>query len=91
MAETHYTFCRICEATCGLEVDVDTAANRIADIRPDTEHVASRGYACVKGTRYASVQHSPDRVLEPQQRTGSSWSAVSWDVALGDAARDPQA
>lgn len=87
MAETRYTFCRICEATCGLEVDVDTATNRIADIRPDAEHVVSRGYACVKGTRYASVQHSPDRVLEPQQRTGSSWSAVSWDAALGDVAR----
>ena len=87
MAETRTTFCRICEATCGLEVDVDTAANRIVDIRPDPEHVVSRGYACVKGTRYASVQHGPDRVLEPQKRTGSTWSAVSWDAALGDVAR----
>ena len=87
MTETHYTFCRICEATCGLEVDVDAAANRIVDIRPDAEHVVSRGYACVKGTRYASVQHSPDRVLEPQKRSGSAWSPVSWDAALGDIAR----
>jgi anaerobic selenocysteine-containing dehydrogenase len=87
MAETRYTFCRICEATCGLEVDVDAAANRIVDIRPDPGHVVSRGYACVKGTRYASVQHSPDRVLHPQKRTGAGWRPVSWDDALADVAR----
>jgi hypothetical protein len=34
MAETRITFCRICEATCGLEVDVED--NRVLAIRPDT-------------------------------------------------------
>ncbi|MEW6268406.1 MAG: molybdopterin-dependent oxidoreductase, partial [Thermodesulfobacteriota bacterium] len=85
MAETRYTFCRICEATCGLEVDV--AENRIVDIRPDPRHVVSRGYACVKGTRYASTQHGPDRVVEPQKRTSTGWASVSWDDALRDVAR----
>ena len=33
MTETHHTFCRICEALCGLEVDV--AGGRVVDIRPD--------------------------------------------------------
>ena len=68
--ETKITFCRICEATCGLEVDVDTDANRVVDIRPDKEHVVSKGYACVKGTRWAATQHSPDRVLHPMKRIG---------------------
>jgi anaerobic selenocysteine-containing dehydrogenase len=84
MAETHVTFCRLCEATCGLEVDV--AANRIVDIRPDPLHVVSRGYACVKGTRYAATQHSPDRVLAPQKRTGERWSEVGWDDAFREIA-----
>jgi anaerobic selenocysteine-containing dehydrogenase len=78
--ETHVTFCRLCEATCGLTVDV--AANRVVDIRPDPEHVVSRGYACVKGTRYAAVQHSPDRVLAPQKRIGDRWETTGWDAAL---------
>jgi anaerobic selenocysteine-containing dehydrogenase len=80
----HHTFCRICEATCGLRVDVED--NRIVSIEPDPEHVVSRGYACVKGTRWASTQHSPDRVLRPQRRTGDRWSDVSWDEALRDIA-----
>lgn len=48
--ETKITFCRICEATCGLEVDVED--NRVKAIRPDPKHVVSKGYACVKGTRW---------------------------------------
>ena len=40
------TFCRICEATCGMRVRV--RENRIVAIEPDREHVTSRGYACIK-------------------------------------------
>ena len=80
--ETKITFCRICEATCGLEVDVDTDANRVVDIRPDKEHVVSKGYACVKGTRWAATQHSPDRVLHPMKRIGKEWHEISWDQAI---------
>lgn len=84
MAETRYTFCRICEATCGLRIE--TEQNRILDIQPDPEHVVSRGYACVKGTRYAATQHSPDRVVQPRKRVGREWSDVSWDDALREIA-----
>ena len=84
MAETRITFCRLCEATCGLEVDVE--ANRVVEIRPDPLHVVSRGYACVKGTRYAETQHSPDRVLSPQKRTAGGWQEIGWDAALREIA-----
>ena len=80
--ERKITFCRICEATCGLQVDVDVEANRIVDIQPDPEHVVSRGYACVKGTRYASTQHSPDRLLHPIKRVGDRWEDISWEQAI---------
>jgi len=82
--QTRYTFCRICEATCGLEVDVED--NRIAAIRPDPKHVVSRGYACVKGTRWDSVQHSPDRVTAPLKRVNGEFVEVSWDQALREIA-----
>jgi anaerobic selenocysteine-containing dehydrogenase len=80
VSEKHITFCRICEATCGLEVE--TEENRVVAIRPDPDHVVSRGYACVKGTRYAGTQHSPDRLLHPIKRTGDRWEEISWRQAL---------
>ena len=82
--ERKITFCRICEATCGLQVDVEE--NRVVDIKPDPEHVVSRGYACVKGTRYASTQHSPDRLLNPIKRVGSEWQDISWSQAIREIA-----
>jgi len=84
MAETKLTFCSLCESFCGLEVDVED--NRIVAIRPDKEHVVSKGYACVKGTRYDSVQHSPDRITEPQKRIGDRWESISWEQALNEIA-----
>ncbi|MEZ4215612.1 MAG: molybdopterin-dependent oxidoreductase [Myxococcota bacterium] len=77
---THHSFCRICECMCGIEVDVRD--NRIEAIRPDREHVASEGYVCVKGTSFAGTQHSPDRIVEPMKRSGSTWQAISWTQAL---------
>jgi anaerobic selenocysteine-containing dehydrogenase len=89
MPQPHFTFCRICEATCGLVVDTEN--NRITDIRPDPDHVVSQGYACVKGTRYAATQHSPDRVTRPLKRVGppgsaASWVEISWRQALREIA-----
>lgn len=82
--ETRITFCRICEATCGLEVDVDPEANRVVAIRPDPKHVVSKGYACVKGTRWGTTQHSPDRVLHPLKRVGDRFVEISWDQAISE-------
>ncbi|MEZ5573043.1 MAG: molybdopterin-dependent oxidoreductase [Halioglobus sp.] len=78
--ETKYTFCRTCEATCGLEVDV--ADNRVLTIRPDKKHVVSKGYSCVKGIHFDKVQNSPDRITAPQKRIGSEWHTISWEQAI---------
>lgn len=86
MAETKQTFCRICEALCGLEVDVE--ANRVVAIRPDEAHVATAGYACVKGLRQHELFDSPDRLRFPLARRGprraSSLERATWDEALAD-------
>jgi anaerobic selenocysteine-containing dehydrogenase len=83
MSEKKFTFCRVCEATCGLEVEVED--NRVISIAPDPKHVVSQGYACVKGTRWAA-EHSPDRVTRPLKRVGAGWVEVSWTQALGEIA-----
>ena len=81
MAETVQTFCRICEALCGLEVTVD--GDQIVDIRPDDDHVATRGYGCLKGLKQHRLYNTPDRLLHPMQRTNGELQRVSWDDALG--------
>jgi len=78
--ETHHTFCRICEALCGLEVEVQDET--IAEIRPDPDHVATRGFACVKGLKQHQLYASPDRLQVPLLRDGESWHRTSWDTAL---------
>jgi anaerobic selenocysteine-containing dehydrogenase len=78
------TFCRICEASCGLVADVE--GDEVLHIAPDPEHVVSRGFACIKGVRYGDVQHSPDRLLTPQKRVERAgavhYEPISWEQAL---------
>lgn len=80
MAERHTTFCRICESLCGLEIDVEE--NRVVDIRPDSAHVATQGFACPKGLKQHKLYDSPDRLLKPRKRTADGWRDVGWDEAL---------
>lgn len=75
-----YTTCNICEATCGLAAHVE--GSRVTRIEPDQEHVASQGYACVKGLKLNAVHHSPDRLMYPQKRIGDRFVRISWDQAL---------
>ena len=83
MTETH-TFCRICEAGCGLAVT--TEADQVVRIDPDRDHPVSKGFACVKGVRFGEVHHSPDRLDHPMKRIGDRWVELSWDEALAEIA-----
>ena len=76
------TFCRICEAHCGMVATVEDG--RVTKLRPDPDHPLSRGYACPKGIAMADVQNDPDRVLHPLKRAGDSFERVGWDEALDD-------
>lgn len=77
------TFCRICEAHCGLVATVED--DRVTRLRPDPDHPLSRGYACPKGIAMAEVQNDADRVLHPlRRRAGGGFERVGWDEALAD-------
>ncbi|MFT4569684.1 MAG: anaerobic selenocysteine-containing dehydrogenase [Hyphomicrobiaceae bacterium] len=82
MAEIHHTFCRICEALCGLEVEVDDG--RVTAIRPDDAHVSTRGFACVKGLKQHKMYDSPDRLKFPLKRVGDRHERISWEQALSE-------
>lgn len=89
------TYCRICEASCGLVVDIETNENGSEVIRriiPDAEHPISKGYACIKGTSLAGIHHDPDRVNVPLKRVKGAqgnaiWEKISWEQAIGEIAK----
>ena len=84
MVEEKVTFCRICEAVCGMVATVDDGV--ITKLRPDPAHPLSQGQACPKGIAMLEVHADPDRVLHPLKRRadGSGFDRVDWDEALDD-------
>ena len=83
--DTRITYCRICEAACGLLADVE--GDELSALRPDPEHVVSRGFACAKGTRFGELHTSPDRVDHPLARDGDVFQPIAWDAAISDIGR----
>lgn len=83
----HATFCRLCEAFCGIVATVEDG--RVTGIRPDFENPHSKGHVCIKGVSIHEVTYDPDRLLHPMKRVGKAgeFTQVSWDEALDDIAR----
>ena len=76
------TYCRICEASCGLAVDIETddaGGEIIRKITADAEHPISKGYACIKGTSLAGIHHDPDRVNFPLKRVEGGEGDHCWE------------
>lgn len=85
MVEEKVTFCRICEAHCGMVATVSDGV--VTKLRPDKEHPLSAGYACPKGIAMLDVQNDPDRVTHPlRRRPDGTFERVGWDEALDDIA-----
>src|SRR5947207_11605236 len=59
---------------------------RVVRLRPDREHVATRGYSCPKGIAFNQLTHDPDRILHPMKRVGDDWERISWAQAIGEIA-----
>ena len=74
------TFCRICEASCALEVSVEAGA--VARIEPRKGHHGTLGFACMKGLAQGEMYSSPDRLTTPLKRVGDQYEPVSWQTAL---------
>jgi anaerobic selenocysteine-containing dehydrogenase len=84
------TFCRICEAYCGLVADVEDG--RVTKLRPDRDHPLSQGYACPKGIAMLEVHNDPERVIHPLARQADgTFARTTWDAAVQDIAQRLQA
>ena len=84
MKQTKFSFCRICEAGCGLKIHIDN--NRIQKIEADNEHVVSQGYACIKGLSLDAFISSPDRMTQPLKKVDGKFQEISWEQALSEIA-----
>ncbi len=80
MAIIHTRTCHICEANCGILVELDGA--QVLSIRGDPDDVLSRGHICPKATAIADLQSDPDRLRAPVKRVGTAWVPIGWEEAL---------
>jgi anaerobic selenocysteine-containing dehydrogenase len=72
------SFCRICNAMCGIIVTLD--GERVVRVRGDADHPLSMGYTCPKGRALPDFHHDARRLDHPL--IGSR--RVGWDVLLDD-------
>jgi anaerobic selenocysteine-containing dehydrogenase len=79
---THRTFCRICVAVCGMEVDVRDGEAVAA--RGDAEHPLSAGYSCNKGRALPALHHNDRRLDSPLLRVDGELVPATWDEACAD-------
>lgn len=78
---TVYRTCTICEALCGLELEM--AGNDVLSVRGDTEDVFSQGHICPKGVATAEFHHDEDKLTRPMRRTAAGkFEPIEWDAAM---------
>jgi len=76
----HLYTCPLCEAMCGLAIEV--ADGRIAGIRGNPDDTWSRGHLCPKGASLGAIHEDPDRIRTPMIKVDGQWQEVSWDAAF---------
>ena len=81
---THYRTCNLCEAMCGVEVEIE--GKEILSVRGDKADVFSRGHVCPKATALKDLYDDPDRLKQPVRRVGDRWTPISWDEAFTEVA-----
>jgi len=78
--ETRYRVCDLCEAICGLRVEI--SRGEVVSIRGDADDPFSRGFICPKAIALQDKQNDPDRLHQPMRRHGSEWRAIDWQEAI---------
>jgi anaerobic selenocysteine-containing dehydrogenase len=88
---TVFRTCPLCEATCGLEIEIKDGA--VKRIRGDRDDVFSHGFICPKGSTLKQLHDDPDRLRKPVVRRGFDdngapiFEEVEWDEAYREADR----
>lgn len=79
-ATRHFRTCPLCEATCGLQVEIEDGV--VSRIRGDRDDVFSRGYLCPKGSSLKALQDDRDRVRTPLVKVDGYFEPTTWEEAF---------
>ncbi|MFL5896619.1 MAG: molybdopterin-dependent oxidoreductase, partial [Thermoleophilaceae bacterium] len=85
MSTAYYT-CPLCEATCGLELQLGDGA-QVLKVRGDEQDVFSQGFICPKGGSLKALHEDPDRLRAPLVRRDGELVDATWDEAYAEIAR----
>ncbi len=81
--ETRHTFCRVCHASCPMEVDV--ADNKVLAVRGVMDDPLFEGYTCIKGRAIPDQMADPDRIRTPlRRRPDGTFEEVTSSAALDE-------
>ena len=78
-SEIKYRTCHLCEAMCGLEVEVKD--NEVIGIKGHNADIYSKGHICPKGVALKDLHYDPDRLKQPVKKTENGWETISWEEA----------
>jgi anaerobic selenocysteine-containing dehydrogenase len=87
MTALAFRTCPLCEATCGLEIEVNDDGS-VGRIRGDRDDVFSRGFICPKGSTLKQLHEDPDRLRTPMVRgEDGELHPATWDEAFAEVER----
>ncbi|HEY7583355.1 MAG TPA: molybdopterin-dependent oxidoreductase [Acidimicrobiia bacterium] len=79
MERAAFRTCPLCEASCGLEIEI--VDERVKRIRGDRSHVMSAGFICPKGSTLKQLYEDPDRLRTPMIKEDGHHRPASWEEA----------
>lgn len=77
---TQYRTCNLCEAMCGLKIDVK--GNKVHSIKGDKQDPFSQGHICPKAVALQDLYNDKDRLTKPVKKTKDGWQEISWKEAF---------
>ena len=87
--QTKTTFCRVCHASCPMEVDV--VDNRVVAVRGVMDDPLFEGYTCIKGRQIPDQMADPKRLRAPlRRRPDGTFEQVDSAEALDEIAAELQ-
>jgi len=82
MIRTAHRICPLCEACCGLELQLD--GPQLVSIRGHEADVFSHGYVCPKAVALKDLHEDPDRLRTPLVRRDGRLQPARWDEAWAE-------